>query len=76
MSPPRPTSTDAPGANLARVLLVILNGSLAIVALWAFTLVVTGRDRLGIALILALLTVPLANGAVIAVARFLARRRR
>jgi hypothetical protein len=67
---------DAMRVELSRVVLVILNGALAIVALWGLMLAVTGRDRLGVTLVLALLSVPVLNGAVILASRLLARARR
>jgi hypothetical protein len=75
MSLPPRTSTDTPAPRPPRVALVVVNGSLAIVALWALMLALTGRDRSGLVLVLALLSVPIANAAVLLAARFFMRRR-
>jgi hypothetical protein len=61
---------------MLRVLLVIVNGGLAILALWALLLTITGVDGPGLALALVFLAAPLVNGALVIGTRVLSALRR
>lgn len=62
--------------RLLRVLLVIMNGALAILALWALLLKITGVDGPGMALVLVLLAAPVVNGALVIGSRMFPTLRR
>ena len=75
--PWRPVSfLDPGGQRLLRVLLVITNGSLAIVALWALLLKLTGADAPGVTLALVVLAAPVLNVGLVVAGRVVAVLRR